>query len=104
VIRRIGLDGSVERVAGSSIGAAGEAGGDALTEARFNNPNGVAVNADGTTIWVADSGNHRIRVVSGGLVMTLAGTSQGFDDGNPAQFNNPTGIVLDPTTGDVYVV
>jgi DNA-binding beta-propeller fold protein YncE len=41
--------------------------------ARFNTPRGVAVDGAGT-VYVADSGNHRIRkVTAAGVVTTLAG-------------------------------
>jgi len=73
--------------------------------ARFSYPGGVAAAADGT-VYVADSGNNRIRKISGGVVSTLAGqATSGTADGTgaAAQFNYPTGISLGPN-GDLYVV
>jgi sugar lactone lactonase YvrE len=75
-IRRVTPDGRVETVAGSGptgMGRGGFADGPAL-QARFSLPKGVAVRADGT-IYVADSDNTRIRVITpDGFVTTLAGS------------------------------
>jgi DNA-binding beta-propeller fold protein YncE len=68
--------------------------------ARFNRPEGVAVNGDGTLALVADTQNHTIRkvVVSTGQVTTLAGSagSPGPDNGvgSTARFNHPIGVAL----------
>ncbi|GHT24907.1 hypothetical protein FACS189430_10700 [Bacteroidia bacterium] len=59
-IRWITPLGVVSTLAGT--GARGYANGKG-TEALFNTPVGVAVNAAGTTIYVADSGNHCIRKI-----------------------------------------
>lgn len=77
----------------------------ALTAARFRNPNGICVDAFGT-IYVADTGNHTIRKISGGVVSTFAGaagisgSSTGL--GLAARFNTPIGICVD-SSGYVYV-
>jgi DNA-binding beta-propeller fold protein YncE len=57
----------------------------------------VAVDGNGRII-VADSSNHRIRVIDKGQVTTLAGTGQaGFADGPAAaaQFNSPADVAVD---------
>ena len=70
------------------------------TAARFNAPFGIAF--DATDLFVTDTGNHSIRkVTTGGVVTTLAGTSgtSGSTDatGASALFNTPSGIVSDGT-------
>ena len=78
------------------------ADGSALT-AQFNNPRGIARAADGR-LFVADSLNHRIRVISadGATVSTYAGSGNtgisggGFADGSTstARFRAPRDIAL----------
>ena len=98
-IRRITHDGVVSTVAGG--GAAGYRDGPA-TQAQFNGPVGVAVDAAGRLL-VADTYNDRIRVVGpDGTVATLAGSGiTGASDGAAldAQFNTPCGIAIDNTGG-----
>ena len=76
--------------------------------ARFKSPSGLAVDASGTTLYVADSGNHRIRAIdlasTNNTVRTIAGSDTdgkgGYADGAglTAQFNNPIGLALSGTT------
>ena len=72
------------------------------TSARFNSPRGITLSVDGKKAYVADSGNHKIRVIdrATGSVTTLAGNSNGFQDGYEltARFNYPWGIALIPST------
>lgn len=73
-------------------------------DARFNWPTDVAVAPD-WTVYVADFGNNRLRVVSPeGRVRTLAGAGAGFADGTgeAARFSGPNGIALGPD-GNLYV-
>lgn len=72
-------------------------------EARFSFPSGVVVDSSGT-VFVADTGNHRIRKIrSDGTVTTLAGSGKAdwfegdYADGpgKTARFNHPAGLVLD---------
>src|SRR5262252_4794772 len=88
-------------------GNAGQGSADGTgTAARFNAPSGVAVDGAGN-VYVADTANHTIRMVtSGGAVSTragLAGTSGTADgSGGNARFNQPQGVAVD-TNGFVYV-
>ncbi|MCX6996217.1 MAG: hypothetical protein NTV49_03825 [Kiritimatiellaeota bacterium] len=74
--------------------------------ARFNNPNGAAVDSAGN-VYVADYNNHTIRkVTAAGVVTTLAGSagSSGSADGtgNAARFCGPIGVAVD-SAGNVFV-
>ena len=74
--------------------------------ARLNHPLGVAIDGSGN-VYVADSNNHTIRMItSGGVVSTLAGLagSPGSSDGtgSSARFNSPHGLAVDGS-GNVYV-
>lgn len=91
-------------------GTAGTVGSlDAVgSAARFNNPYGIAVDAAGSTVYVADSGNRTIRVidVATGQTATLAGSAGtvGSTDGSGSQasFQFPMGLALD-AAGNIVV-
>ena len=85
--------GQVTTVAGT--GSPGAVDGSALSVASFIGPTDVA--ADGATLFIADRGNHRIRIFSQGIVLTVTGSFLGFKDGplSGAQFYSPTGVALD---------
>lgn len=92
-IRRVGADDVVTTIAGT--GSAGFADG-AAAAARFAAPEGIVLAANGTII-VADTGNHAIRLIAAGSVMTLAGKgAAGAVDGaaSAATFRNPRGLAL----------
>jgi len=75
--------------------------------ARFNQPMGVAV--DGAlNVYVADTKNNCIRMISNGIVTTIAGSLSGKSGsadgtGPAAQFNQPYGIAVDSTGTHIYV-
>jgi formylglycine-generating enzyme required for sulfatase activity len=102
LIRKISTNGNVTTLAGSGI--SGNADGPGAS-ANFNKPWGVAVDGSGN-VYVADSGNNRIRkITANGTVTTLAGSgSATFTDGigASASFNTPTGVAVDGG-GNVYV-
>jgi DNA-binding beta-propeller fold protein YncE len=103
-IRRIDRRGNVTTLAGVP-GEAGLENGRAAT-ALFDTPMGIAVSADGTVVYVADTGNHVIRTIRNHTVRTLAGiTLEEDEDGDPiggyedgllaeAMFNLPVGLTL----------
>jgi sugar lactone lactonase YvrE len=101
-IRRVSATGDVRTLAGTE--EAGFADGPAAA-ARFDSPQGIAVDATGT-LYIADRSNHRIRTLSPrGVVATLAGSgTPGLADGpgDTAQFNEPYDVAVD-TAGVVYV-
>jgi sugar lactone lactonase YvrE len=103
-IRKITAAGVVTNFAGSGALGGGSSDGIA-TVAQFNFPTGVAVASDGS-VYVADSGNHKIRkITAAGVVSTIGGSGvAGFADGvgTAAQFNFPSGVAV-ATDGTVYV-
>jgi streptogramin lyase len=103
-IRKITSAGIVTTLAGT----AGQTGSTDATgaAARFNEPTGVAVDAN-ANVYVADMRNHTIRkITAAGVVTTLAGTvgqtGSTNDSGTAARFNQPTGVAVD-ANGNVYV-
>ncbi|MSQ82575.1 MAG: hypothetical protein EXR77_06610 [Myxococcales bacterium] len=89
-VRKVTLNGTVTLVAGKDGG--GVSDGDAL-QATFNAPTGIAVGSDGA-IFIADTGNHRIRKLIGGKVTTVAGGGIGYADAALANslFSDPAGL------------
>ncbi len=75
------------------------------SRARFADPFGLAVDAEGA-IYVADGADgNQVRVISPtGDVFTLAGGAPGFSDGSgyAARFSTPSGIAIDQY-GTLYV-
>ncbi len=95
--------GDVTTLAGTGV-AGITADGNAST-AQFSSPRGIAVNAAGTHVWVADTLNHRVRLILSGSAFSIAGDgTAAFADGlgNAAQFSSPTGIALS-ADGVAYV-
>lgn len=89
----------------TGINFTGTAGGGGGTSAKFQMPQGGAVTFDGT-VYVADSGNNRIRkITAAGVVSTFAGSGVlGSVDGigTAATFASPSGIAID-STGNLFV-
>jgi sugar lactone lactonase YvrE len=100
-IRKVTSEGAVTTLAGSREGFADGAG----AAAAFNTPSALALDASGN-LYVADTGNNRVRKVTPeGVVTTIAGDgAEGFREGSAAQaqFNAPVGVAVDKD-GNVYV-
>jgi hypothetical protein len=70
-----------------------------LARFHFTRPSMLAATADGR-VFVADPGNHALRLLQAGLVSTVAGTGAPFwADGSLAQtlFDTPSGVCIDCT-------
>tara|TARA_R110002073_G_scaffold320759_2_gene496352 strand:- start:23342 stop:24532 length:1191 start_codon:yes stop_codon:yes gene_type:complete len=113
-IRRIGTDGIMQTIAGTGEPGFSGDGGPALDAEMHwgfgSNPNpsgGITYAND--TLYIADSINHRIRMIDlvSGTIDTIVGTGvEGFaGDGGPgidAQINNPHDLEIGPD-GDLYI-
>ncbi len=101
----ITVGGAITVVAGNGTqGFSGDVG--PATAAELNSPMSVVVAPDGT-LYIADTGNQRIRVVKGGDITTFAGSgARGFSgDGGlatAAALNHPVALALD-TTGALLI-
>ncbi len=75
--------------------------------AYFRAPQGIALSADGATLYVADTGNSKIRSVriSDGQTALVAGSSAGFVDGvgAAAKFKSPTRLAMSADGLTLYV-
>ncbi len=108
LIRKVDTTGIMTTVAGvgtvctPSTAPCGDGG--APTSAMFNNPYGVAVDTH-SNLYIADSGDNRIRKISGGTISTIAGTGVACAKGTiacgdgkaatSALLNNPLGVTVD---------
>jgi uncharacterized protein (TIGR03437 family) len=99
-IRKVSAAGTISTVAGGAGGQGGLGDEGPAISASFGAPAGVAVDDSGN-LYIADTGNHRIRQVTpDGVIHTIAGTGlPGFSgDGGPAlsaTINTPGGLFLD---------
>lgn len=105
-IRKVTLAGTITTVAGTGVAGFSGDGGPA-TSARLNLPERVAVDAGGN-LYIAESGNHRIRKVNpAGTISTVAGNglAGSFGDSGPAigaSLNGPFDVALD-AAGNIYI-
>ena len=106
----ISPDGAVQFIAGRNtpggkkLGDVAEGDGGNMARARFNGMHELALHPDGKRVFIADTFNHRVRLLDleAGSVSTFAGTGGkagfGGDDGpaNEAKFDQPYTVALDP--------
>lgn len=99
---RLGRNATVETIAGTSelprgqsLFAFGDVDGFGAT-ARFQHPLGLAI--DATRLFVADSYNHRVKVVDteSGQVASWLGTGRRGRQTEPAELNEPGGLSVSP--------
>ncbi len=99
VVRKVVPGGSISTVAGGRFGPAADGG--AATSAALKFPKGVAVDPAGN-LFVADSLNQRVRIISAtGVINTAAGSGTAGYSGDggaaaAAQLNGPYGVGMGP--------
>ena len=105
---RVDTSGTLTRVAGSSSAPGFSGDGGAATSARLAYPAGIALDSAGN-LYIADSGNHRIRKVAAanGSISTIAGTGfLGFSGeggtATAARLSGPSGVAVD-VSGNLYI-
>jgi uncharacterized protein (TIGR03437 family) len=97
--------GTITTIAGNGTPGFSGDGGPA-TAAQLNTPRGLTLDGNGN-LYVADSGNNRIRKISGGVIATVAGTGVAGFSGDTAaavgaQLNLPCGVALD-NAGNLFI-
>jgi uncharacterized protein (TIGR03437 family) len=103
-IRRVS-NGIITTVAGNGVAGFSGDGGPA-TSAALHGPSAVAVDSAGN-LFIADTGNNRIRRVLSGIITTVAGNAVAglSGDGGPAtsaSLNGPLGVAVD-SAGNLYI-
>lgn len=103
-IRRVTIAGAVVTTfAGSGGGGSQDGTG---TNATFATPTGLVCDSAGN-VYLGDQGSNKIRKITpAGVVTTLAGSGSSSvvdGTGSGASFQNPSGIGIDPVTGNLYV-
>jgi sugar lactone lactonase YvrE len=103
VLRLDAMSGVLTLVAGNgTFGFSGDNG--PPTGAQLANPCGIAVDSNGS-LYISDCGNYRIRKVSDGVIVTVAGGGTQMGENFPAtsvQLTNPWGVAVD-SAGSLYV-
>lgn len=104
-VLKVDRNGVLTRVAGNSRGGYAGDGG-AAVNAQLNGPQGLAFDSAGN-LFIADSGNFRIRVVSStGIITPFAGNGTGGSsgDGGPATSSqvSPACLAIDKA-GNLYI-
>jgi sugar lactone lactonase YvrE len=105
-ILKVGLDGTIRTVAGAGTAGFSGDGGQAV-KAQLTGPTGIAVDAAGV-LFIADTGNNRVRQVSpDGIITTVAGSGGKAFSGDGgravnAQLSAPTGVAIGPD-GALYI-
>ncbi len=105
-VRKVGTDGIISTVAGNGTGAYSGDGGLA-TSAEVFSPLGVAMDATGN-LFIADSGNNRIRKLGDkGIITTAVGSASNDYSGDGGNATNaglfgPWGVAVD-ASGNLFI-
>ena len=107
-IRKIDTLGNITTVAGDGTEGFSGDGGPA-TSAQLSSPQGLAIDSTGT-LYLADSGNHRIRRIDAAskVIQTVAGDGRAAfaGDGGPAtgaSLSRPTSLAIDASGTNLFI-
>ncbi len=108
-IRKVDGSGNISTIAGNGTAAFSGDGGVA-SSSEISLPDGIAVDAPGAYLYIADHGNHRIRRIdlsSGGYISTIAGISTSGYNGDSrtaisAKLKAPTDVKVD-CLNNIYI-
>ncbi len=104
-VRKVDADGVISAFAGNGTeGSKGD--GHSAISAQLNHPQSLAVDSAGY-VYIADTGNHCIRKVVFGIIITVAGTgAAGYagdgDKAIDAELNRPAAVAVD-AEGNLYI-
>ncbi|GAC1509691.1 MAG: hypothetical protein NVS1B3_11920 [Candidatus Dormibacteraceae bacterium] len=107
-VRTVSTAGTITTIAGIET-AGGSGDGGPATKAELWFPRGLAFDEKSGSLYVADTGTNRVRVIdSKGIIHAFAGTGDIGDSGDgdaalQARFNGPTGLAIDQKTGSLYI-
>lgn len=102
-IRRLTPEGTVTTLAGRAD--PGETDG-SPDESRLNQPTALAWDPGRQSLWISDTGNHRIRrLTRENILVTEVGSEAGLADGplDQARLHQPTTLAVDPA-GTLWIV
>jgi DNA-binding beta-propeller fold protein YncE len=94
-----GDSGELDTCGFAQICLAGQSG---AGNGEFKGPTAVAVASNGT-IYVADSGNNRVQLMTYSTAASFDAKWGGAAGSGPGEFNNPQAVAIDPNDGNVYV-
>ncbi len=103
-IRKVNPLGNIVTIAGNGVAGFSGDGGSAVS-AEISSPNGITLY--GGNLYIADQSNNRIRMVSGGIISTVAGNgTMGYsgDGGNAtaAELAFPSSVAFD-ASGNMFI-
>jgi sugar lactone lactonase YvrE len=108
VLRLDAATGILRTIAGGITAGFSGDGGPPGSASQLNTPGGLAIDGSGT-LYIADSGNNRVRRIDGstGIITTVAGNGVAAFAGDggsatAASLNNPTAVAVD-AAGTLYI-
>jgi sugar lactone lactonase YvrE len=104
-VRMVDTAGTITAFAGTGSGGYSGDGGPAVN-AKLKKPSGIYGDSSGI-IYIADTDNHVIRSVDGGIIQTVAGSNASGNEGDgeeatEAELNKPKAVVVDGA-GNLYI-